>query len=226
MPPQKKQKVQVNQITEIRNPQEDEESEQGDVSFNLESYDPSNYNAIDDCVIYYWLADSATTPHTTNQCDAFVSYKPIKNAVVQGVGDLTTHAKGKGTVLLESEVNGNKYIIRLENVLYIPNNHNNLISLGRWDVSGGRYHSGNGTLSLITKDGHTIAKGNKINNHLYQMKIYIQRSTSQSSSIRTLTAHINNAKNITQSWEIWHRCFGHIGYMLSCRTLSEMDYSD
>ena len=67
-PPQKKQKVtQVNQITEIRDPQEDEESEQGDVSFNLESYDPSNYDAMDDCIIYYWLADSATTSHITNQ---------------------------------------------------------------------------------------------------------------------------------------------------------------
>ena len=66
--------------------------------------------------------------HITNQQDAFINYKPLKNAVVQGMGDLTTQAKGKGTIELESEVNRKKYILRLENVLYIPNN-SKLISL-------------------------------------------------------------------------------------------------
>jgi hypothetical protein len=83
MPPQKKQRVmQVNQVAEIRDPQEDEESEEGAVTFNLESYDPSNYDAMDDRVIYYWLADSATTSHITNQRDAFINYRPLKDAVV------------------------------------------------------------------------------------------------------------------------------------------------
>ena len=47
----------------VRNPQEDEESDQEAIAFNLESYDLSNYSAMDDHVIYYWLADSATTSH-------------------------------------------------------------------------------------------------------------------------------------------------------------------
>ena len=32
---------------EVRNPQEDEESDQEAIAFNLESYDPNNYDAMD-----------------------------------------------------------------------------------------------------------------------------------------------------------------------------------
>jgi hypothetical protein len=90
-PPTKKRKLgQANQV-EGRNPQDDEESDEGAVAFNLESYDACNSYAMDERVIYYdWLADSASTTHITNQRDAFINYRPLQNAVVQGVGDLTT----------------------------------------------------------------------------------------------------------------------------------------
>jgi hypothetical protein len=115
---------------EGRSPQDDKESKEGTIAFNLESHDASNSYEIDDSIIYYdWLADSATTTHITNQRDVFINYKPLKDAVVQGIGDLTTYAEGKGTIELKSEVNRNKYILHLDNVLYIPNNHDNLISL-------------------------------------------------------------------------------------------------
>jgi hypothetical protein len=102
----------IRRAAEGRNPQDDKESKEGTVAFNLESYDASNSYEIDECVIYYdWLTDSAMTTHITNQQDAFINYKPLKDAVVQGIGDLTTCTEGKGTVELESEVNGNKYKI-------------------------------------------------------------------------------------------------------------------
>ena len=52
---------------------------------------------------------------------------------VTGVGNLKTKAKGRGIVELISWCNHHKYILQLENVLYIPTNRNNLISLGKWD---------------------------------------------------------------------------------------------
>jgi len=66
--------------------------------------------------------------------------------------NVTTYANGRGIVELESEVKGNKYILTLNDVLYIPSNPYNLLSLS-WDTSGGRYNGGNGQLSLITKNG-------------------------------------------------------------------------
>ncbi|KAF8060186.1 hypothetical protein FPV67DRAFT_1362480, partial [Lyophyllum atratum] len=78
-----------------------------------------------------WFGDSATTSHVTNQRDAFITYTPLQQSVVQGVGDITARAEGRGTIELESEVDGHKYVLKLQNVLHIPTNRNNLLSLGR-----------------------------------------------------------------------------------------------
>ena len=45
--------------------------------------------------------------------------------------------------------------------------------VGRWDTSGGRYTGGGGTITLITKDGKSIAKCMKVTNNLYQIKLTI-----------------------------------------------------
>ena len=85
----------------------------------------------DDRLIYYdWLADSATTSHVTNQCDTFINYERLTNKLVLGVGNNESHAIGRGTVELESYYNGQKFIIKLEDVLHIPDTRNSLISLG------------------------------------------------------------------------------------------------
>ena len=72
--------------------------------------------------IYYdWLADSATTSHVTNQHNAFINYETLTNKLVLGVGNGKTCAIGCGTIELESNYNGQKFIIKLEDVLHILN---------------------------------------------------------------------------------------------------------
>ena len=93
---------------------------------------------------YDWFADSATTSHICNQKEAFVSYQPVTGRTVAGVGNNQAIVEGRGTIELESIYNDYKYLLRLENVLHIPSNRNNLISLGRWDHAGGRYTGGGG----------------------------------------------------------------------------------
>ena len=124
-----------------------------------------------------WLADSATTSHITNQRSAFTTFQPLTNISVRGVGDVTTKAKGCGTVELESECNGVTYLLKLEDVLYIPTNRNNLISLGRWDNAGGCHMGGKGTLTLIAKNRKHVAIGRRINNHLYKMNFTMQNAS-------------------------------------------------
>ena len=52
-------------------------------------------NGNDECVLYYdWLADSATTSHVMNQCNAFMSYQPIQDTAVSGVGNMKVSAEG------------------------------------------------------------------------------------------------------------------------------------
>ena len=166
-------------------------------------------------VIFYdcqWLADSATTSHISNNQGAFTTYRPLTGKTVVGVGNNQAQAIGRGTIELESSCHGNKYLLRLEDVLHIPSNRNNLISLGRWDKAGGQYTSGGGVLTLTTKDGQHITQGTKIANHLYKMKVSIQKPGASCSKIMACTPQTFQATEPTQSWKVWHKRYGHIGY--------------
>ena len=101
---------------------------------NFDDPDVSNSNEFDEHLIFYnWLTDSATTSHVCNRHDAFTSFHPLTATKVTEVGNMVTKAKGRGIVELTSWCKGHKYILQLENVLYIPNNWNNFISLSKWD---------------------------------------------------------------------------------------------
>lgn len=108
-------------------------------NFNTEDVN-SNDNDIDERLIYYnWFADTATTSHITNQLSAFKTFKSQSGGLVRGLNNVKATIQGRGNIELESEYDGNKYILNLKDVLYIPRNQNNLISIGQWDKYGGTY---------------------------------------------------------------------------------------
>jgi hypothetical protein len=97
-------------------------------AYNFDTYDVCNVSAIDECVIYYdWLT---TMSHVSCQRNAFTSYTPLEHISVTGVGGKEAKIAGWGTVELVSTCNGQKYILCLEDVLHVPGQQNNLISLG------------------------------------------------------------------------------------------------
>ena len=193
-----------------------DDSEKGQF-FNFDESDVNNSSEFDSRLLYYdWLGDSATTSHVCNRREAFKTYHPLTGTTVSGVGNVKTKAEGRGTVELKSAYGGNDYILELENVLYIPTNRNNLILLGRWDKAGGRYIGGGGVLSLITKHGIPVAQGNKIGNSLYKMDVVTRTPNATTSTspkvVITTTPQCFVANEPAQSWETWHKRFGHIGY--------------
>ena len=124
-------RLQVNVASEehepdgLRDPQEDEPMEEEDYDgeyYNMDEFDDVN-NAVDERLCFYdWLADSGTTSHVTNQRDAFVSFKSITLTTVRGVGNIKVQAAGQGTVELKTKIDGQTYVLQLDNVLYIPTN--------------------------------------------------------------------------------------------------------
>ena len=115
--------------------------------------------------LYDWLADCATTSHIANQHEQFHTFEPLVRPI-NGVGNAQTQAKGRGTIKINSKVNGQIYKLTLKDVLYVPNNPHNLLALGHWDKADGTWNGGQGTLRLI-KEGHTVAIGQRYNNNLY-----------------------------------------------------------
>ena len=121
---------------------------------NFDSYQACNYEVNDERLIYYdWVADNATSSHIASECDSFETYTKIQKSTVAGVGGKKAAAIGHGTVTLISNCNGVNWTLKLENVLHVPGQRNNLISLGRWDKAGSTYQGGENKITLITKDG-------------------------------------------------------------------------
>ena len=177
--------------------------------YNFDTYQVCNGTDNDERLIYYdWLADNATTSHVCCDLNSFSDYTSLGNSSVTGVGGKEATIAGRGTVELLSTCKGKQFLLRLENVLHVPGQKNNLISLGRWDSSGGRYIGGKGQLTLITKDGKEVAQGTKLDRHLYKMNVTVNlnrlKLSSENQTFQT--------RSKPPSWETWHRRFGHVGY--------------
>ena len=180
-----------------------DESEIGQYS-SFDDYDGIN----DERVLYYdWLADSVTTSHICNRREAFVHYQPANGKTVAGVGNLKAPIGGQGTVELRSKYGEKTYKLQLENIMYIPSNKKNLLSLGQWDQNGQTYIGGGGKLTLKDTNGVPVATGIKIHNNLYKMSV-----TNDTTDTDNLEATTFAATGSKPSWETWHHHFGHISY--------------
>ena len=124
----------------VENPKEGEiELSIGDEEHNFDTYQACNHKVNDNCLIYYnWLADNTTSSHIASEREHFESYTKIQKSTVTGVCGKKATVIGRGTVILISNCNGINWKLKLENVLHVPGQKNNLISLGRWDKAGGR----------------------------------------------------------------------------------------
>ena len=125
---------------------------------------------------YDWLADCATTSHICNDRESFKTYQLENDTTVAGVGNVKTNGKGHGMVELISTYNGCAYSMKLTNILHIPSNRNNLLSLGRLDAAGGGYSSTNGLLALTSADRMMIMEGVKVSSNLYKMRVTVRKN--------------------------------------------------
>jgi len=174
--------------------------------FNFDNKDVANYSINDESTLYYdWLADSATTSHITNRRDIFITYEPIQDTPITGIGDLQAQAEGRGDVNVYALYNGIRYPICLCSILYVPRNRHNLLSLGCWIAKGGDFLGRR--LALISKQGNVIANGTLTSNNLIKFRFYFTKCPS--------VPCINTYPSTTQlekDWNTWHRRFAHIGY--------------
>ncbi len=181
--------------------------------FNFSNDNVANYSVNDESTLYYdWLADSTTTSHITNRRDTFVTYESIQDTPITGVGGLQAQAVGRGDVNICATYDSVTYPIHLCNVLYVPGNRNNLLSLGRWIAKGGDFHGCE--LALISKKGNVIANGKLTANNLIKFRFRYAKQISPPS-----VASYPSVMQLEMSWDVWHHHFGHVGFSGLQRTL-------
>ena len=133
------------------------------------------------------------------------------------MGGVQSFAIARGTVFLQAECDGTLHTLQLHNVLHIPENLNNLLSLGCWEQQSGRsIHIKYGKLELLTKENIVIARGIRLTNNLYKISFQLLKAP-----VNTDFAFL--ACKDTISWEDWHKNFGHVSYssLQSLKKLSQ-----
>ncbi|GBE87024.1 hypothetical protein SCP_1002700 [Sparassis crispa] len=153
---------------------------------------------------YDWLADSGTTSHVTNLRDTMTDYVPLEASSIAGIGDQSVRALGRGTVEVNSRIRGNTCTFCLKDVLYAPKATNNLVSLSRLDEAGGHFDGGAGGIMLRESSGHIIAQGRKVG------RLYLLNMRAKAAMPSEERANI--ARDDSDSWESWHRRYGHLGF--------------
>ena len=67
-------------------------------------------------------------------------------------------------------------------------------------------------MTLITKDGTSVVQGTKVENNLYKIKVALRKLSTPIPRAITATPQCFVAHEPAQSWEMWHKQFGHISY--------------
>jgi transposase InsO family protein len=153
---------------------------------------------------YDWYLDSGTTSHICPIKEAFTNYITTPGAEVGGIGPTPAKVAGRGTVILNCDVDGKLIRHQLNNVLHIPAAENCLISTPRLDAAGLWSVQGEGKCWIRKKgmDGIDLAIGDLMENP----RLYKLRGRAELPG----TEKANLAKNPKLSWDQWHARFGHL----------------
>jgi len=104
------------------------------------------------------LLDSGVSDHCFANLSLFTSYTPFEQLLpgLTAEEGLTFDMIGRGNVKLQTNVNGQKRTITLNNALYTPGFRSNLISMARLSTKGAEAHFKVNKAVIRTKNGVDI----------------------------------------------------------------------
>ncbi|CAK9800955.1 Retrovirus-related Pol polyprotein from transposon TNT 1-94 [Anthophora plagiata] len=150
-----------------------------------------------------WCIDSGATSHMCHEVSSFTNLKPATNQIVRLATNVTTLAKGIGTVPVVNQ----KFTLQLQDTLHVPELKTNLISVPKVVDSGRQVLFTKTQARVINPDGVTIAVANREGN------LFVMRSMAHSTAL----ASQDNDEILE-----WHRRLGHLNET-DLRKLKEKD---
>ena len=153
-----------------------------------------------------WLADSACTSHIVWDREIFIDYTPTPGHQISRFGKAP--GLGRGTIKLESTMEGKISTITLKNVVHAPDMPFNLISISCTIEAGAAVLFSSPRVKIRMPNGTIIMEGWAAN-RLFKMNVKGVGKQDQACP----------AKH-RRTWDEWHRIFGHLN-MASVRMLKE-----
>lgn len=147
-----------------------------------------------------WILDSGATSHMVNDIKQFIEYKEIKNVKLNMANEDTINVKGRGIVKLKLE---SGHIIKLLDVLYVPDLRSNLISVSKITNASYNVNFRENNALISNSKNEIIAKFEKKNGlyYIFSKENFYVNLVSQRENI-----------------ELWHYRYCHINY----KTLFQM----
>ena len=151
-----------------------------------------------------WLIDSGASHHITNELSDYTSYKPYETPDPIQTANLhdSLMVHGEGTVFFDTKTtNGQIHKVHLDNVCYIPNGSNRLISRGQLCKSGLIEVADNKSTTFLLPTGHIFLWG------------FPRNEQDTLHWVQSMIAHPNvpmaEPSVYLVNYKIWHERMGH-----------------
>uniref|UniRef100_A0A1Y1M571 Integrase catalytic domain-containing protein n=1 Tax=Photinus pyralis TaxID=7054 RepID=A0A1Y1M571_PHOPY len=149
----------------------------------------------------FWFADSGASSHMTYHREWFSEYTEYsETCVVKIANGHCLEIKGIGTILIDARVNKQWEPRRLENVLFVPQIQQNLLSTAVLTEKGLQVLIQKQGCKVIDESQNVVAVGERYGKNLLKMDFRVRME--ECANISTSVA--------ATSLEYWHRRLGHI----------------
>lgn len=143
-----------------------------------------------------WCLDSGCTSHLCKDEEKFVEIEESRPGKLNLASHASAEIKGRGTVEITAEVDGQRKNVSLKDTLHVPDLRMNLLSVGKMTDNGFTVVFGKRSAEVIDGKGRTVLVATRMNG-LY----YLQDEAHECNSI-------TESKYATV--ESWHRRMGHL----------------
>lgn len=172
-----------------------------------------------------WILDSGASRSMSSNRKWFSHFSSLSSPIPIALSDNSTiYGTGVGRVVVGVKVNGSWQRAILEDVLYVPELHGNLLSVAQLTRRGNAVHFTNKGCEIYLSDGTLLCKG-LFHSNLYVLPIRAKPSVAARVAITELpcfpsegneasaTAVALTARGTSKAdAEIWHRRLAHLDY--------------
>lgn len=149
-----------------------------------------------------WFLDSGCSTHMISQNYGLEDIESIDREINVAEEGRVIHAKSKGVLRVEAEtMEGNVNLLKLSNVLLVPQLRSNLMSVPEIVKHGNEVIFNKNGAQLFNACGELVAEGD-LHNNMFKVKMKLRQSENHSTNEEN--CFLSNDKNL------WHRRFAHV----------------
>ena len=164
-----------------------------------------------------WIIDSGASRHMTFQTSVLYDYKEFVTPEPVGLGDgYSILAVGSGKVKVITQHNGDKVVVWMTDVLYVPELTNNLFSVHAATSKGNTVLFRNRECCIRNKNGKVIGTGTSFGK-LYLLNFEVQHISTEKATVA------EEPVCSTNKIDLWHQRLAHVNLK---QLLQQVESSD